>query len=30
MKLLTIVIPCFNEKDSLPVLIENLLKLNKD
>jgi len=30
MKFLTIVIPCFNEKDSLPVLIENLLKLNKD
>ena len=28
MKYLTIVIPCFNEKDSLPVLIENLLKLN--
>ena len=30
MKLLTIVIPCFNEKDSLPVLIDNLLKLDKD
>ena len=28
MKFLTIVIPCFNEKDSLPVLMENLLKLN--
>tara|TARA_B100001029_G_scaffold177337_1_gene181854 strand:+ start:975 stop:1679 length:705 start_codon:yes stop_codon:yes gene_type:complete len=28
MKFLTIVIPCFNEKDSLPVLIENLLRLN--
>jgi glycosyltransferase involved in cell wall biosynthesis len=30
MKLLKIIIPCFNERDSLPILIGKLQKLNKD